>query len=279
YTVYERMIGVANLDAETQRQIATRRKSVNDLVREEMKRLMNRPELSADDRQRLTLHFDSVRDLELNMTRTLPVSEVDAMKAMASALDNDDNIFTVARMHMDLIAFAFSTGHTHAATLQVGSGNDGTRYTIDGVKQPSFHQISHRIYSDGSEGDPIPGAVEKHHQIDRLHARLFKYLLDKLSTYTTPAGPLLDDCAAVWCNDLSNGPPHGTSNIPWVVAGSCGGFLKTGQYIDAGNVTHNRFLNTLITATGVRKADGGYVDDFGDASLTRGLLPAMLKSA
>ena len=53
--------------------------------------------------------------------------------------------------------------------LQIGDGNDATQHTINGVRLPSFHQISHRIYSDGSEGDPIVGAVDMHHDLDRLH--------------------------------------------------------------------------------------------------------------
>jgi hypothetical protein len=53
--------------------------------------------------------------------------------------------------------------------------------------------------------------------------------------------------------------------VPHVVWGNAGGYLKTGQFIDAGNATNNKVLNTLITAAGVRK-NGGPVEDFGSGA-------------
>ena len=82
----------------------------------------------------------------------------------------------------------------------------------------------------------------------------------------------LDDSVAVWLNDLGNGPPHSGTNVPWLLAGSAGGFLRTGQYLDLGGVTINRVLNTILSAVGVRNADGSMIDDFGDSSLTGGLI-------
>jgi hypothetical protein len=95
--------------------------------------------------------------------------------------------------------------------------------------------------------------------------------------YTGPSGgTLLDDCVAVWTNDLSNGPPHSYNNIPQIIAGSGAGFLKTGEYVDAGDVTHNKFLNTIMSAVGLRNDDGGLYDSFGDPSLEGGIIPEML---
>ena len=81
---------------------------------------------------------------------------------------------------------------------------------------------------------------------------------------------------ALWTNDLASGPPHSYSNIPQVIAGKAGGYLKTGQYIDAGDVTHNKFLSTLINAAGVRNPDGSPYDTFGSSELEPGLIPAMI---
>ena len=193
------------------------------------------------------------------------------MEAQKDYNGADELIQLVTRMQMNLIAFAFSCDYTRAATLQIGDGNDGTQYWIDGIQLPRFHQISHRIYSDGSEGDPIPDAQGKHHQIDREHGKLFKHLLDRLSAVQTESGTLLDDTVAIWCNDLGAGVSHTYKNIPWVCAGSCGGYLKTGQYIDAGDVTHNQFHNTILSAV-----TGELVEDFGDPELEPGVIPAMI---
>ncbi len=79
-----------------------------------------------------------------------------------------------------------------------------------------------------------------------------------------------------WINDLSNGPPHSVNNLPYVLAGSADGFLRTGAYVDAGDTTHNKLLNTLATAVGLRKANGDPVDDFGHQSLEGGLIDDMI---
>ena len=93
---------------------------------------------------------------------------------------------------------------------------------------------------------------------------------------------MLDEGVSVWLNDLSTGPPHSGTNIPYVCAGNAGGFLKTGQYVDAADVnanryvTHNKFLNTIGAAVGVKNASGGPLDDFGDPELQKGLISQML---
>ena len=277
FAVYQDLVGLAGASQELLEAIALRRKSVNDLVRDEMRDLLGKSYLSASDKQRLQTHFDVIRDIEINMSCQLTDSEVMALQDISGAAEDNGNRIAVAEMMMDLIAMAFSCDANRVATLQIGTGNDGTRYTVNGQLQNTFHRISHRIDSDGSEGDPIAGADLLHHEIDILYAQMFKHLLDRLSIYTGPTGgSLLDDSVALWTNDLASGPPHSRQNIPQVLAGKAGGYLKTGQYIDAGGTAHNKFLNTLISAAGVCKPDNSPYDSFGDASLEPGIIPGMI---
>jgi hypothetical protein len=278
FAVYTSLMGVS-ASPEVLQQIATRRRSVNDLVRNEMSDLMGSPQLSKSDRDRLDMHFQSIRDLEVGMACTLSAERVTSMEQVKTVFEANDNRLKVADMMCELAAMAFACDATRTGTLQIGMGNDGTRYTVNGIQRNTFHRISHRIDSDGSEGTPIDDADVLHHEIDKLFAGVFKRFLDKLDGYLGPSGgTLLDDSVVLWTNDLANGPPHSYSNIPNVLAGGAGGFLKTGQYIDAGNVTHNKFLNTIINAVGIRNADGSYYDSFGDASLAKGVIPAMIKA-
>lgn len=277
FAVYQDMVGLTGASQELLEAIALRRKSVNDLVRDEMTELLGKSYLSAGDKTRLQTHFDVIRDIEVNMSCQLTDSEVMAMQDISGASEDNGNRVAVAKMMIDLIALAFSCDSNRVATLQIGTGNDGTKYTIDGELQNTFHRISHRINGDGSEGAPIPNADILHHKIDVLHAQIFRHLLDRLSQYTSPSGvTLLDDSIAVWTNDLATGPGHRYNNIPQVVAGKAGGYLKTGQYMDAGNVTHNKFLNTLISAAGVCNADNTPYDKFGDPELERGVISGMI---
>ena len=275
---YMRMMGIAGAPAEIQRRIVSRRMSVNDLVRGQLRDLLGKPVLSSSDKARLQQHLDAIRDTELS------VMSCDGDPGMVAALDaiSDPEAVNVrpevVKRHMDVIALAFSCGFTRAATLQIGEGNDQTEYTIDGVTLPRFHWISHRIYSDGADGMPIPDAITLHAKVDKLQMQIFSYLLDKLSAYDSlvPGRKLLDECMAIWTNDLSAGPPHGGDDVPWLIAGDAGGALRTGQFVDLGGVKTNKLLSTLLTAAGCTKPDGSPVDDFGDPGLERGLIPELM---
>jgi len=277
WSVYTKMVGINELPEELAAKIKARRMSVNDLVREQMQALMSRPDLSPGDQSRLEIHFEAIRDLEVELLCELPPeAEIMAMEAQQDYSGQDELIQTITKLQMNLIALAFACDYTRAATLQIGDGNDGTQYTIDGNQLPRYHQISHRIFGDGNEGDPIPDAQGKHHLIDREHMKMFRHLLERLSMYSTEGGTLLDDSVAILCNDLGAGVSHTYKNVPWICAGSCGGFLKTGQYIDAGDVAHNKFHNTILSAVGLTNEEGGYVDDFGDPELEPGVIPEMI---
>jgi hypothetical protein len=271
-SAYMRLTGLSSAPPAMQLLVASRRKSVNDLVRADLSELKGKAQLSLRDKQRLQQHLDAVRDMEVQMTCDLDPTQVSAAQALTSPEANDVRPQAV-KSFMDLAAWAFNCQLNHVATLQVGHGNDGTQYVINGAKVPSFHWISHRISSDGSEGQEIPDAVELHASIDRLQLGLYKHLLDRLNAYSSPnGGKLLDDCAAVWTNDLGNGPGHDAATTPWIIAGSGGGTLRTGQVVDHQRNPVNQVLNTLINGMGIRKSTGAPTDDFGDATLARGVV-------
>lgn len=276
FVAYTKLFGASNIDPAALTRLKAARSSVNDLVRGEMKALMSGSDLSRDDKDRLDLHFQSIRDLEVTMACKLPDMEVAAMDALQPQVGTSDNLLTVAKMQIDILALAFACGVVRAGTLQIGDGNDGTEYTINGQKQYSYHWISHRIQGDGDKGAPIENAYLLHHEIDKIHGQLFKYLLDKLSAYTLGGGTLLDSGVAIWTNDLAD-KYHSYKNLPHVLAGGCNGALKTGQYIDAGGVNNNKMWNTVGSAVGCQKngPNSGPMDDFGDPSLQGGFIDAM----
>jgi Protein of unknown function (DUF1552) len=279
WNVYQRLSGLAGVmqsDPALYQKIAARRLSINDLVRTDLKALLARTDLSKADRDRLDLHLTSVRDVEVNMTTTLgPMVDTAALQAVNGTHTTDDNMEKVVRLQLDLIAFAFASDRARSATLQVGGCNDHTKYTIGGVQVPPYHYISHRIMSDGDAGDTIANAVELHHQIDRIHARYFKYFLDRMSAYTLPeGGTLLDASVNMWTNSIADGPPHSGNNVPHIIAGGAAGFLKTGVHLKSAGPSH-RVLNTIVSAAGARKANGDLVDNFGDPS-TPGLISEVI---
>jgi hypothetical protein len=271
FNVYQDLFGLSTIDPEELERLRVRRKSVNDLVRDEMQSLLARNDLSKADRERLDLHFTSIRDLENSIICGLSDGDVANLEAMSANADNGDFIEDVCKLHMDVLALAMACEATRSATLQIGSGNDGTQYFIDGVKQKSFHKISHRIDSDGSEGPPIPDADILHHKIDRKLLGLFKYLLDKLNQYELNEGTLLDYGVCVFTNDLAN-KYHSYNGVPYILAGGAKGALKTGLYVDVDGTANNKILNTIGAAVGCKNASDAPLDDFGDPGLPKGLI-------
>jgi len=260
-----------------------RQRSLNDLVRGQLRTLLARPELSSADRTRLDLHLSSIRDVEVSLACQLDEATERALSGAGDGLEDGDNVLATARLHMDIAVLAVACGYTRSVAIQIGNGNDNsTRYrdpTSSNLME-NFHFISHRRQSNGDDGNIIAGSDLLHHEVDVQFAQAFKYLLDKLAAYELPGGSLLDAGMAIWVNDLGNGPAHGARNCPVVIAGSAGGVLRQGEYIrianDSDEPNHARVLNTIGAAAGLRKPDGNFIDDFGSADQDRSVVDELL---
>jgi len=275
YTLYNKLVTGGLLDNETPTEMPPMtdelflsRKSVNDLVREQLNGLMARPELSAADKARLDQHFQAIRDVETTIGNMgagcsatgLDTAALDKMKS-GWAFQTNGMIEDVARLHFELVALAFACNFSRIATLQWGDATDKTMYDVpsnSGLKWP-FHYLSHRVQSDSSSGSN-PTAETAHAEIDALRMGTLKAGLDAFA-----ARGLQDHAYVMWTNHVADGPSHNMRNVPHIIWGNAGGYLKQGEYVDAGmNVTNNRLLTTLVTAS-VRDT-GMAVTDFGGAT-------------
>ena len=283
YTLYQKLVGLTTMTGTgtpttdpVVAELAATQKSVNDLVKAELNSLMANPALSADDKARLDLQFQSIRDLEVGMgnagmmcTKTgLDTTTLDSYKNFS--FKTDGMIETVTLMQMQLAALAFACNHNRVFALQWGDGTDGTHYQTPIAKSIgswSFHQISHRIMSDGATGND-PTAKQAHAEIDVLRMQTFAKGLDAFA-----ARGLANNTMVMLTFHISDGPSHSGMNVPHIIWGNGGGFLKTGQFLDAGKVTNNKLLNTIITAA-IRDKSTAAVD-FGKGTGT-GMITAML---
>lgn len=262
--------------------LVERRQSVNDVVRDQMASLLNNSALSSKDVERLEQHRAAIRDLEGTLSCNLTADQEAQLEGDSAGYEHFDGdlVLGAVRAHMDIAVLAVACGYTRSVAIQLGNGNDGTTrfYNPDtGEMLENYHYISHRRFSHGADGDIIPNADLLHHQIDRIFAQTFRYLLDGLSAYPLPEGSLLDAGVAVWHNDQSNGPGHSSNGLPYILAGSGGGFLRQGLYRRLpGNGTHCRLLNMIGSAAGLRDAAGQPIEDFGDPSLPKSPLPELL---
>lgn len=257
YELYAELVGLATgnpgepgLDP-VAAELAASRKSVNDFVREQLSGLLQSPRLSASDRQRLQQHFQAIRDTEVKMGQMgeacskagLSTSKLEALRD-GLAFKMDGMIEDVAKLHLELVALAFACNFNRVATLQHGDGTDQTRYQVPSNAELGwpFHHISHRYPSDGQTGMNVT-AENAHAEIDVLRLQTLRYGLDQFK-----ARGLLDRSIVLWTNQIADGPSHSFRNVPHIIAGSGGGYLKQGAYVDALGSTNNRLFNTLIHA-------------------------------
>jgi hypothetical protein len=76
-------------------------------------------------------------------------------------------------------------------------------------------------------------------------------MLDALAAVKEPDGSsMLDSSLILWGNELGAGNTHTYKNIPWVIAGSAGGYLKTGRQINYKDQPHNNLLVSVCQAMG-----------------------------
>lgn len=279
YTLYSKLVGLttsasndANAAADAAAELLASRKSVNDLVRAELKQMMSLSALSSADKLRLQQHFDSIRDTEIKMSGmsvacTQDGLAVDQLEALRSGLafKMDGMIEDVAKLHLELVALAFACNFNRVATLQHGDGTDATKYAVPSNANLNwpFHHISHRVPSDSSVGSNQT-AEDAHAEIDVVRMQTLLHGLDQFE-----ARGLLDKSVVLWTNHIADGPSHSFKNVPTIIAGNAGGYLKQGAYVDAGNVTNNRLFNTLITAAVRDKLD--WTGNFGDGDGSGGI--------
>jgi hypothetical protein len=277
YVLYQELMGIVGPSGMTPggdpmaAALIESRKHIHDLVRDDLTTLMNDPRMSYDDRQRLQLHFDSIRDaentmggmggeaMELCASKGLDVTALEALSDWA--FTTDGMIEKVVELHMSLVALAFACNYRRTATLQWGDGTDGTIYPVPANEKLGkwrFNHISHRAQSDAAVGTN-PVAEQAHVEIDVVRMKTFARGLDHFA-----ARELGDRSLVLWTNHYAEGPSHDFRNVPHIIWGSGGGYLKQGEIIDAGSVSNGKLLATLISAA--IQDTGSVVDDFGSST-------------
>jgi len=104
-------------------------------------------------------------------------------------------------------------------------------YTGLGITQ-DLESLNHRLGNANLTGTCVADALDNLLKIDDYHTRKFAYLVRRLSEVTEGDGTLLDNTAAVWFSQFSDGLAHNLNNLPIIQAGSAGGYFKTGCAIN-----------------------------------------------
>ena len=199
--------------------------SVLDLVMEDARSLGVK--LSAQDRHKLAEYTEAVRTVEKQITRVRqrqhdiaklnPTTPIKAWQAMR----RDEFIQVMG----DLMILALQSDLTRVATLMTGPERWGSPLNVEGwFEKP----IQHHSWTHGQHNAEIRKQLER---LDLFHIEQFVQLVKKMRDIKEGDGTLLDNTAFMLGSGLSSGEHHVCNNLPSVIAGRCGGAIKTGQHV------------------------------------------------
>lgn len=260
FTVYSSLVSASGQVADAgavAAAVLVRRQSAVDLARDELMRFRGRNNTSREDELRLEQHLSALRGIEAALdslatsTCTTDLLDVHGITAVGDTFRQDGMIEVVAKLQLQLAAFAFACGSNRVATLQCGDGLDQTHYNVpsNGRGWP-FHHISHQAPSDSVSGNDAL-AASAHAEIDRLRMETFAHGLRQFDAHG-----LLDKSIVLWTNQLSDGRSASFSDIPYILAGNPYGRLRSGQHIEYSGNYNGELLTTVANALGVDRLVG-----------------------
>ncbi|MEY4545063.1 MAG: hypothetical protein RL685_1258 [Pseudomonadota bacterium] len=282
--------------------ITQRRQSVLDLVRQQFDDLKLKG-LSTEDQRKLDSHFTAIRNFEVQAGAsglacgdpTLLSSLQPFENLQQRDVEQNDRYPVIAELQVDILALALACDFTRVATLQFDRGSGGPTFRWNGMDHEyNHHKLSHGKVKDDCFGDStangcanVSGYEDMLFNIDLWHQTQFARLLTKLDSYQEAGGrTVLDNSVILYTNELSDGKAHSFMDLPYILAGSAGGYFKQGQYVLLGaaqntkaddNVApHNKLLNTVVNGMGIPSDWFGAAEGSGGGSMQGGVYEGLL---
>jgi hypothetical protein len=249
------------------------RTSVLDLVRGNVQKLSNSPKLGASDKQRLTRHFDEIRDLERQIAAVPPAMSGLCNKPANPGTDPalggsqgvnaaGDNTYGTnlgysgeeerARVFCDLIHMALACDLSRVVSLM---------FTMFQSHMNMFSLTGHHcdLHEIGHNGDPISRGTLGVSKGIAWHMKHFAYLVAKLRDTPEGAGRMIDSCALLFLHEGGHGldtatgklnSSHSTENMACLIAGRAGG-LNPGKHVVAAGKHPANVIISAMNAVGV----------------------------
>lgn len=261
-TMFKRIFTDGSVTADTgMDKVRAQRLSILDFVRDDFTRLQ--PRLGASDRQKLDQHLTAVRDLESRLNRPViaPSSNLACMNATFAPNGDPQakaNFPVTGKQQMDLLALALKCDVTRVASLQWSWARSTLVHTWTGSSK-SHHDMSHF------------GATAELTAVNTWYSQQAAYFAQALDAAVEADGStILDNSVVYYCSEVNWGYTHSFDDIRAFFLGTCGGALRTGQYMALSKQPHQKLLVTLMNAMGVNE------NQFGDATYGTGPLPGVL---
>ena len=250
------------------------RKSVFDLMGGETQRLMGL--VGSEDRIKLDAHLTAMRDVETRLVGTPGTgtgsgtgSTCSPPTLAAADLGVDDQYLQAGKNQMDLAAAALACDQTRILTFQWSYSESEHLFQFLKVNSAAIsgnhHAISHDFSSSGTN-------FLAYNAIQTWYAEQVAYFLGKLDSYQEGDRTLLDNTIVLWATEIGESTQHDLTLMPYVLAGSAGGAISAGRYLDFSSARkdNNQLLVSIAHAMGATD-----VNTFGDASGATGPLSGL----
>ncbi len=238
-----------------------RRLSVLDSIRGELAQL--RQGLGGIEGQKLELHADSIRQLEERIGQSLAQARAaNPQNTGGGVVEPDPGPQLVApvagcqrpgnlpgnlqpvensAMHLELAISAFACDITRVALVEFGH-HQATNVDLPGSRGDWHNDFMH---SGQRQQDLI--------NLERWLSDRFVDTIERLKSTPAPGGgSLFDQTYVLWSREMGDAVVHRGDNMPYVISGRAGGYLRNGgTYIQGGGSSHQGVLLSAAEAMGV----------------------------
>lgn len=205
------------------------RSQLADIVYEDYRKISTSKRISAEDKTQINNYMDLVSEVQKRMRAQAPTS------CSAPAQEQQTNFDILHKNAIDLSVAAMLCGATKVVAYHCYQGSP-TQY-----EEETFHNWAHND-------------IANHTKMVQWREKQFARLLRTMDAFTESNGKtLLDNSFVLHSSELSD-PGHGGGhlhNMPVITAGSAGGKVTTGNYIDFVKRPYNNLLVTAMQAMGL----------------------------
>ena len=221
--VFERLFGAgspgeraANLQRRQQQQ-----QSILDYVLADAKAMERN--MGGRDRQKLDQYFTNMREIEQRIQRAeqMAVANPNADTPAGIPASFEEHV----ALMFDMLVLAFLTDSTRVATLLLAGEGSNRSFGEIGITE-GHHNLSHHRND--------PEIIAKVKEIDLWYARQLGKFLNKMDqTKDADGQSLLHNSMILYGSGNADGNRHTHTNLPILLAGSAGGSLQTGRYLQS----------------------------------------------
>jgi hypothetical protein len=217
--LFERLFGdgVALSPQERERQGKYRR-SILDFVIEDARTLQG--QLGPTDNRKLDEYMTSIREVERQIEKAASEAQVDPH--MERPYGTPPDFAEHFKLMSDMLTIAFQADLTRVATFLVTHEGTSRAYRELGIDDGHHPLTHHRNQVE---------LMDKVARINTYHVAQFAAWMKRMKATEESNGSVLDNSMIVYGAGLSDPNSHLHDNLPTVIMGKGGGFVKTGRHV------------------------------------------------